>query len=201
MQLQHHDIKKTKPNVTCTAKHTLGFPEKTVNVPHTPNSTLRIPHSTHPCSPLYASRSQLFMLTLHAPHSTGGPLFTNNALHVLHFTIYTTLPIPHSTLDTSRSPLAPLFMPHAPHSKSTLYIPHSTLYTWHLALHALYTSQNILDFTLHAPHSTLHKLIAHCTSHSAFQTLYFTSRLYTSHSALHSIHYTVYTLHFHTLST
>ena len=144
MQLQHAfiDIKKTKPNVTCTAKTPPWVsPRKPSTYPTLQTPRFAIPHSTHPCSPLYASRSQLFMLTLHTPHSTlhwWSTLHNNNALHVLHLTIYTTLPIPHSTLDTSRSPLAPLFMPHAPHSKSTLYIPHSTLYTWHSTLYTLH---------------------------------------------------------------
>lgn len=143
MHLQHHDIKKTKPNVTCTLRNTPWVsPRKPSTYPtlQTPRFASHTPAIHAHRSTLRARNSLCSHSTLHTPLVVHSSQPTHSTFYTSQST-YTTLPIPHFTLDTSRSPLAPLFMPHAPHaphSKSTLYIPHSTLYTWHSTLYTLH---------------------------------------------------------------
>ena len=113
-----------------------------------------------------------------------------------HYTLHSTLYIPHFILYTLLSTL------HTPHSN--LYTPHSTLHTFHFTLYTLHSTLLTLHyysphFTLHTFHFTLYTFALH-TLHFTLQTLHFT--LHTPHSTLNTPHSTLYTftlLHFYTI--
>ena len=85
----------------------------------------------------------------------------------------TTLYTPHSTLYTSHSALG---------------TPHSTLYTPHFTLYAPHSTICTPHYTLYTPHSTL------CALHFALRTFHFT--LCTSYFSFHTLHVTLHNWHF-----